>query len=314
MAVASDYSSYAASQNGVWSYRESYRWIDFDADASAQVDRCLTDQWTGTKQKSFSFALTEGAYFKQQQNQGAYTCYVELNFSRNKISKIYQKNKNTGYQREMRRNPAFVLPSGDKKKLSKLFDRSYADEDDPDIMSEPGMLKFFKDCGVNAESHETLIVSYLLKCPEMGILGRDEFVEGFFAQGCTDKADMKKAVQAKCRSVNGDVRAWKAFYRWVFVHVREDEKKKTIPTGLAMQLWQILFRRERARLKLLDAWLGYCAEEEEGELKSVSRDLWEQIYDFLKETQTVDDYDDAGGSWPVAVDEFVEYLQEKQGK
>jgi len=87
----------------------------------------------------------------------------------------------------MKREPAFQLPSGNNKKLGQLFDKSYADKEERDIMSEQGMLKFFKDVGVNPESHETLIVSYLLQCEEMGILSRDEFVNGFFKQGCNDK-------------------------------------------------------------------------------------------------------------------------------
>ena len=39
------------------------------------------------------------------------------------------------------------LKQGSKSKLEKLW-REYADKEDPTIMSEEGMLQFFKDCGV----------------------------------------------------------------------------------------------------------------------------------------------------------------------
>jgi len=212
----------------------------------------------------------------------------------------------------MKREPAFQLPSGNNKKLGQLFDKSYADKEERDIMSEQGMLKFFKDVGVNPESHETLIVSYLLQCEEMGILSRDEFVNGFFKQGCNDKNDVKKCVQNKCRDVNGNTKQWKGFYKWIFKHVKEDEKKKTISTELAVQLWAILFQKDKGSMKLMDKWMTYCEKNKDKDMKVVSRDLWEQLYDFLKETSSIDDYDDAGGSWPVAIDEFVEYLQEQK--
>jgi len=302
------------SQNGVWAWKDSYRWVDFDADASRQVDEEITNRWNNTKDKSFSFPLTSGAWFNQSRNRNMYTCHVELNYSRSKINKIYQKNKNTSYQREMRRTPPFQLPSGNTKKLGQLFDKSYADKDEKDIMSENGMLKFFKDCGINPESHETLIISFLLNCEEMGIITRDEFVKGFNKNGCNDKSDVKKCVQSKCQTVNGNRKKWKEFYKFIFHHVKEDEKKKTIPTELALQLWSILYQKDKKNMKLLDEWLTYCEKEKNGEMKVVSRDLWEQIYDFLIETASIDNYDDAGGSWPVAIDEFVEYLQEKQKK
>eukprot|EP00483_Globobulimina_turgida_P001959 UN01961 len=227
MAFSSSYSSYASSQNGVWAWKDSYRWVDFDAQASRQVDDELASRWNNTKDRSFSFALSAGSWFSQSRNRGIYTCHVELNYSRNKINKIYQKNRNTSYQREMRRTPPFQLPSGNKKKISQLFDKSYADCEEKDIMSENGMLKFFKDVGINPESHETLIVSFLLNCQEMGILSRDEFINGFITQGCNDKSDIKKCIQSKCQLVNQNSKKWKEFYRWIFKHVKEDEKKKT---------------------------------------------------------------------------------------
>ena len=202
----------------------------------------------------------------------------------------------------MRRTPQFQLPSGNKKKLGQIFDKTYADQEEKDIMSEKGMLQFFKDVGVNPESHETLIVSFLLQTEEMGILSRDEFVNGFYKNGCNDKGDIKKCVQAKCQLINGNNKKWKEFYKWIFKHVKEDEKKKTIPTELAIQLWQILFQKDKHKMKLFKQWIEYAQKTKDKDMKVVSRDLWEQLYDFLKETSSIDNYDDAGGSCPVAID------------
>lgn len=201
--------------------------------------------------------------------------------------------------------------SGSKSKLESLFKKHYGDKEDPDIMSEAGMLKFFKDCGVNPESYETLVIAYLLQCEEMGIYEKAEFVKGFADQGCSNKKDIKQRVQDKVRSVQNNTSEYKKFYKWLFVHVKEDEKKKSIPTELAIQLWALVFKRYEHQMKLLAKWLEFCEAVKDKDMKVISRDVWEQIFDFLQETSSIDSYDDAGGAWPVAVDEFVEWMQEQ---
>ena len=80
-------------------------------------------------------------------------------------------------------NKGNTVKKGSESKLTSIFKKNYADKEDKDIMSESGMLKFFKDCGVNPESHETLIIAHTLQCAEMGIFEKDEFVKGFAKNG-----------------------------------------------------------------------------------------------------------------------------------
>jgi len=196
--------------------------------------------------------------------------------------------------------------------MNTLFDKNYGDPEDPEIMSESGMLQFFKDCGVNPDGYETLVVAYHLQTEEMGICEKDEFVKGFVDSGCSTKKEIKNVIQNRIKSVKTNNKEYKRFYKWLFVHVKEEAKKKTIPTDLAMQLWSLVFASKRNSMALLDQWLQFCGDQKEKGLRVISRDLWEQIYDFLLETQQIDDYDDAGGSWPIAVDEFVEWVQEQK--
>merc|ERR1712079_71425 len=86
---------------------------------------------------------------------------------------------------------------------------------------------------------------------------------------------------------------------------KKTRKKKTISTELAIQLWIILFQKDKKYMKLFDQWIKYCNSVKDKDMKVISRDLWELCYEFLKETESIDNYDDAGGSWPVAIDEFV---------
>lgn len=204
--------------------------------------------------------------------------------------------------------------SGSTSKLDSLFKKSYADKEDKEIMSEEGMLKFFKDCGVNPESYETLVIAFMLNCEEMGIYEKKEFSKGFAEQGCSNKKDIKNRVQDKIRSIQNNTSEYKKFYKWLFIHVKEDEKKKSVPTALAIQLWALVFKRYENKMKLLPLWLEYCTAVQDKDMKVVSKDVWEQIFDFLQETQSVATYDDCGGAWPVAVDEFMEWCDENNKK
>mmetsp|Transcript_40560 Transcript_40560/g.66642 ORF Transcript_40560/g.66642 Transcript_40560/m.66642 type:complete len:262 (+) Transcript_40560:66-851(+) len=202
--------------------------------------------------------------------------------------------------------------SGDSGKLQSLFAKQYADKEDPDIMSEAGMMKFFKDCGVNPESYETLVIAFHIKSTEMGIYDKNEFCKGFAESGCKDVKDIKKVIQDRVRAVQNNLPEYKRFYKWVFHHVKEDEKKKSIPTELAIQLWSLVLAKQKASMKLLDDWIAFCDANKSKDMQAISKDVWEQIFDFLLQTNSIDSYDDAGGAWPVAVDEFVEWMQEKK--
>jgi hypothetical protein len=198
---------------------------------------------------------------------------------------------------------------GNKAKLEKLF-TAYADDDDPSLMSEDGMMKFFKDIGVNPEGKETLAIAWHLQASEMGLCQKSEFVEGFARSGCTTIADIKTCVQGVVRSLN-QTPQFKQFYKWLFGHCKEDEKKKTIPAELAIQLWRIVLGDKMKEYPLLEPWLLFVQKNAQEELQAISKDIWEQLLDFLAEVQKPSDYDESA-AWPVAIDEFMEEHKHSQ--
>merc|ERR1711933_388687 len=99
---------------------------------------------------------------------------------------------------------------------------------------------------------------------------KDEFVTGFSKAGCSDKKDIKKQIAQVCRSLS-DQAQFKAFYKWIFHHVKEDDKKKTIPTPLAILLWQIVLVKHQNSMPLMDRWLEFCESAQDSTLKAISR-------------------------------------------
>lgn len=192
---------------------------------------------------------------------------------------------------------------GNPDKLKKIF-KKYADKEDETIMSENGMMQFFKDTGVNPQGVDTLVIAWHIRSTEMGLIQRDDFCQGFAKHGCSDLSSVKNECR-KAVSLTNNSTSFKMFYKWVFHHVKEDEKKKTIPKDLAVQLWRIIFGKREREFPMLSKFLNFVEKNED--TQAVSRDLWEQTLDFLKEVKSPNDFDD-NGAWPVTIDEFMDSL------
>lgn len=119
---------------------------------------------------------------------------------------------------------SFNIKQGDSNKLSKLFNK-YADVEDDSIMSEEGTMKFFKDINIDPAKMDTLVIAWMLKCGELGIIERQEFIDGFAKSGCSTIKDIKQSAANAVKNVQSKDQ-FKSFYRWLFIHSREDEKKK----------------------------------------------------------------------------------------
>jgi len=170
------------------------------------------------------------------------------------------------------------------------------------------MLQFFKDMNVNPNGFETLAIAWDIKCSEMGLYKKSEFINHYSQQNCTTIQDIKNYIRQIIDSLS-ETETFKEFYKWLFVHCKEDEKKKTIPTELALQLWKIVFEPKKKIFPLSHSWLKFVEENKnKDEFKSISRDIWEQLLDFLQEVKDVENYNE-DGAWPVAVDEFIDYLK-----
>jgi len=100
----------------------------------------------------------------------------------------------------------------------------------------------------------------------MGLYKGDEFIKGFTASGCNSISDIKTTVQQVIKSLS-DNNTFKDFYKWLFQHCKEDEKKKTIPTDLALQLWKIVLGPKKASYPLLEDWLKFVEKNKKSRIK-----------------------------------------------
>merc|ERR1712098_1044123 len=112
----------------------------------------------------------------------------------------------------------------------------------------------------------------------------------------------------RSRYTNCSSSEFKAFYRWMFNYIKGDDKKKSIPVEMAVQMWSIVLQPKK--YPLLANWLEFIQKTEE--CSAITADVWSLLLDFIIETKAdLSDFD-PDGCWPVMIDEFVDWLADSK--
>ena len=131
----------------------------------------------------------------------------------------------------------------------------------------------------------------------------------------SDSLTKQKSALATLRSsISSDQALFKRVYKHTFVCGRE-KGQKALSLENALVYWKILFSSAGMAWKTenynwLDLWCSFL---EEKYKNSVSRDTWNQTYEFFAKTlkdENMEWYDD-NGAWPVVLDEFAAYVKQK---
>lgn len=283
---------YLGAQPVVWQYRDEYStWKDYPAGVSK---KCEERYW---KLQSGDRSSTKFDY------EAGNTKY-EID-----IVQMRQRNKSSYYggRRQIQRTGPQPIPQGNKKQLSKLFDKYVDKSEDPDTMSEDGFQKFYSDLGQAMDGIASLVVAACIDAQEMGTeFSRTEFVDGWARNGCSSLKEITRLVRDVVNARMRERAVFRCFYKWLFEYAKgENTRAKSIDKGLATALWGIVI--DASKCPLRDKYITYVSDfyKETG----ISKDAWNQSLEFLWETKGdlsnfVDD-----GSWPLVVDDFVEKYQ-----
>ena len=80
---------------------------------------------------------------------------------------------------------------------------------------------------------------------------------------------------------------------------------------MVVLLWQMLLT-ERIPRERLETFCEFV--EKNDEYTKITLDQWKSFLDFCYECEDLSAYDESSSAWPVLIDEYVEYMEEKQKK
>jgi len=171
-----------------------------------------------------------------------------------------------------------------------------------DSIHGEGLLEFSKDLGVIDDDDPVLLMmAWKLKSEVVWEISQEEFMNGFTIHACASMDKIKAKAKEWREELKNNQQNFKNFYNFVFDYLKED--KKILLVDEAIIAWNILMKDRK--WPLMASFIEFIKSEEK---KSISRDVWQQLWHFQKTyPQNLKEYD-PNSSWPILYDEFVEWM------
>lgn len=205
------------------------------------------------------------------------------------------------------------LNSNYNPNLIKIFNK-YREGNEPYIGID-GTLEYLGDLQIEPEDIESLVLSYFLRSESMGHFSKDNFINIWDNEKIYLIPEMKQFIKSLTNSMKNDLGLFKDLYSFTFKFLLENPNQKLISYETLVDYWKLLFQLLDLSQEVqtrVDQWYEFL----EAFKKMVSHDSFVMFFEFLKDIIipdpiTMKDYSELS-SWPSIIDEFIEYLQEKE--
>ncbi|CDH56648.1 dcn1-like protein 4-like [Lichtheimia corymbifera JMRC:FSU:9682] len=176
----------------------------------------------------------------------------------------------------------------------------YKDEDE-DIISPEGCQAFFNDLGVSLESIHPIIIGWKLNASRMGYFTRQEWMQGMTSLK-VNSPETLKALLPQLETAIKDPNLFKKLYLFTFGFAKTTGQK-SMEVDVAIALWQLLL--EPLSYPHIQSFIRFLQEEKP--VKVINKDQWNSLLDFCRSVpEDLSNYDSTS-SWPVLLDEYVEW-------
>lgn len=162
-------------------------------------------------------------------------------------------------------------------------------EADSDTIQIDGLERLCSDLGVDPTDPVMLMIAWQMRCEQMCVFTRQEWLQGMTEMGC-DSIEALKAVFPQLKAMLEDHDAFRDYYQFCFKFAKEPGfGVRTLPTEVAKQMWALTLAE---RFPLLDAWNEFI--DQEG-VRAVTKDVWDMLLTFANDVdEDMGNYDDDG--------------------
>jgi len=228
------------------------------------------------------------------------------------VDNFFATNTDPGTEKPGAASPA-AKGSSTAQNLEKLFNQYAGKGADADTIAEEKLVQFFAEVGIKQdEGPMAFVVCYKLKCKNVGEISRKEFTTAFLEANCDTMGKIAAYVKTMKASIvdKGQSEPFRTFYRWVFDFNKEASERKTIDKESAIELWRQVL--DTGKAPHLYRFIDFL--EKDANLKMVTKDLWDQFYEFGVDIKPdLSNWAD-DGAWPVTIDDFVQELTKEKDK
>ena len=196
--------------------------------------------------------------------------------------------------------------NGCKAGAESMFDRlmESAPVSEPDALAPPHLAALASILGLHEDDIAIYIILWKVQAKRRPcFVYRDEWVSGMQSMRLDSIEKLKAAIPALRKDITVP-QNFQSFYYFCFDWLREAPQAKIIPNETACVMWPILFTK--TQFPLLDEWVTFMSDVYK---KPVNKDLWQQTLAFAG--TNIKDYD-PDGAFPLAMDEFVGWMKQKQ--
>lgn len=183
--------------------------------------------------------------------------------------------------------------------------QQYAGDDDSDSISGDNTLRLAADLSSDDDA-SLMLLAYKFSADRTWEFSREQFLGALLVYNIASLAELKCQLGAWHATLGANALAFRLFYTFLFDYLKDDANKTVLLLDEAAVVWSTL-KIER-RWPLFPHFTRFLAATN---VKSINRDAWCQMLEFATAYPRSLAKFDANDSWPLLLDNFVEWFQEQ---